>query len=253
MKATIHILAVLAILFAPAGYASAQPRDGSHTIRKCIRQLHAKDYAKRNAAIQSLTLDPATAEAAMPLLKQRLERESDPNRQWWLQTAIQKCEEALPRPGEIFATPERTDGLQVNAACKGGDGPFTTVGHNGVPCWQMPNHTGNSWSYLYFIADNAFRQKADSALDIQLTYLDAGTGDIGLDYDSTDRRAAVNGAYGNSSLTIHRINSGQWRTVLFHIHNARFQGSENGGSDFRFSVHGDPLLVHSVRVWPVGS
>ncbi len=53
-----------------------------------------------------------------------------------------------------------------------------------------------------------FRQKAESTLDIQLVYLDASTGDIGLDYDSADTRAPFNEAYGNSSLTIHRINSG---------------------------------------------
>lgn len=240
----------LASLLVLTSCATAQAPAGSHSIKKWMAQLHNRDYAKRDAAVQALASEPNTVEAALPLLKRKLKEETDPNRQWWLEVAIQQCEENLSQPGEISATPEHSQGLQVNAGCKAGDGPYVIVVHNGIRCWQLPDHSGNSWSYLYFVADDVFRQKAKKVLDIQVTYLDTGTGAIGLDYDSTDTHAPFHGAYGNSPLTISRTNSGQWRTVCFHVNNARFRGSENGGSDFRFSVHGTPLLVRSVRVWP---
>lgn len=253
MKKLIHILAGLAVMLTLTGCATAQPRSGSRAIAKWIDQLHDKDYAERNAAVQALSLDPDMAKAALPSLKRGLKRETDPNRCWWLKAAIQQCEENLPQPGEIYATPDHSEGLHVNEACKSGDGPFTITEHDGLRCWQMPNHTSKGWSYLYFVADDAFREKAEKVLEIQLEYLDKGTGNIGLDYDSTNLRAAVKGAYENYPLAVPRINSGQWRTVRYHINDARFRGSENGGSDFRFSIHGDALLVRSVRVWPAGS
>lgn len=253
MKAYNWVWIGLASLLALNGCATAQPQVDGRPITKWIAQLHDRNYAKRDAAVQALASEPGTAEAALPLLKRKLKKEINPNRQWWLKVALQQCKQNIPHPGEISATPGHSRGLQINAGCKAGDGPFTIVKHNGVRCWKLPDHTGNVWSYLYFVADAAFRQRAESVLDIQLTYLDTGTGNIGLDYDSTDVHAPFHGAYGNSPLTVHRINSGQWRTVCFHVHNARFRGSENGGSDFRFYAHGNALLIRSVRVWPAGS
>jgi hypothetical protein len=248
MKTTNHVLAGLAVALVLAGCATAQSQPGSHSITEWIAQLHDSDYAKRNVAVQALSLEPDIAEAALPLLKQELKQENDPNCCWWLKAAIQQCEEQLPQPGEISATPDRSKGLQ---ACQAADGSFAIAEHNGVGCWQTPKRVGNTWHYLYFIADDPFRQKAGSALVIQLEYLDAGSGEIALDYDSSNARAPVHGAYENHPLGVHRTNSGQWQTVRFRINDARFRGSENGGTDFRFYNGGDDLLVHSVRVWPV--
>lgn len=232
------------------GCATGQPLSGRRSIEGWIARLHDREEANRNAAIYALARESDTA---LPLLRRELKRETDPNRRWWLKAAIQQCEEELPRPGQISVTPDQSRGLQVNEACTAGDGPFTVVEYHGVRCWKTPQHESNAWSYLYFKADDAFREKAWSALEIQLEYLDAGKGDIGLDYDSSDPRAPVHGAYENHSLTVHRINSGQWRTVQFRIRDARFRGSQNGGSDVRFSCLGDSLLVGFVRVWPVPS
>ena len=189
--------------------------------------MHDGDYARRNAAVQALSLDPDTAESALPLLKQELKEETDPNRSWWLKAAIQQCEEQLPKPGEVYATPDHSQGLQASLAA---DGSFTIVQHDGVQCWQTPKRVGNTWHYLYFIADDAFRQNGGSALVIQLEYLDAGSGEVALDYDSSNARAPVHGAYENHPVSVHRTNSGQWRIIRFRINDARFRGSENGGS-----------------------
>lgn len=253
MKKLIPILAGLAVALTFAGCATVQPPSGSRSIAKWIDQLQDRDYAERNAAVQALSLDPDTARAALPSLKRELKRETDPNRRWWLKAAIQQCEENLPQPGEIYATPDHSRGLQVNEACQSGDGPFSIVEHDGVRCWQTPKRVGKTWYYLYFKADDAFRQTAGSALDIQLDYLDTGSGEITLQYDSSQDQLPDHGAFKIHTLHIRRTNTGQWQTVRFHINDARFRGSENAGSDFRFYNGGDELLVRSVRVWPAGT
>jgi hypothetical protein len=251
MKATTQIFIGCIGLMALAFCVTAQPKPDTDLIKRRIAQLHDADYAKRNAAVQVLASEPTTAEVALPLLKQELKRETDPNRCWWIKSAIQHCEENLPQPDEIFTSPDNSQGIRMNEPCKNADGPYVVVEHAGIRCWEMPKHEGNAWSYLYFIADDAFRQKAGTELVIELYYLDAGTGDFGLDYDSTDPQAPSNGAYENHSLKVNRLNTGQWRKVRFNITNARFRGSENCGSDFRFYNHGGSLLISFIRVWPV--
>ena len=89
----------------------------------------------------------------------------------------------------------------------------------------------------------------------QNTLLDAGFGDIALDYDSTDVRLTNNdlllpdaGAFERYPYVIHRTNSQQWKLARFYVNNARFANRENGGADFRFYNGGDDLLISSVQV-----
>ncbi len=212
-------------------------------ILKWIAQLADPDFSKREAAVNELAQNSA---AALPALKQALKAETDNDHRWWIQSAIQECEQQQPKPGEISAGPDGSNGLQVSEACKADDGPFAVVGHNGVRCWEV----SQKGSYLYFIASDEFRQKAMPALEIQVEYLDAGTGDISLDYDSADRRARGGGAYKNHSTVIHCTNSGQWRKTRFYLPDARFRGDENCQSDFRFYNGGDDMIIRAVRVWP---
>jgi hypothetical protein len=211
-----------------------------------IAQLSDSDYAKRKAAVQSLATQPV---AALPLLRQQLKNDTDTNHRWWLNVAIQECEAKCPKPGEISANPDAANGLIVGEACKSGDGLFAVVEREGVRCWEVPK----KGFYLYFSASPDFREKAYTALDIELEYLDTGTGRISLDYDSTNPRAAFNGAYENHSTVIRRTDSGQWRKKKFHLPNARFRGSENGQTDFRFNNDGDDMVIRSVRVWPTNA
>jgi hypothetical protein len=212
-------------------------------ILKWIAQLADADFSKRESAVNELAQNST---AALPALEQSLKTETDSDRRWWIQSAIQECEQQQPKMDEISASPDAAQGLQVSEACKAGDGPFAVVERNGVRCWEV----SKKGSYLYFIAGDEFRQKATPALEIQVEYLDTGTGDIALDYDSTDRRARVGGVYKNHSTVIHCSNSGQWRKTRFHLPDARFRGDENCQSDFRFYNGGDDMIIRDVRVWP---
>jgi hypothetical protein len=215
----------------------------ANQIQKWIAQLSNSDFSKRENAVNELSRYSAEA---LPALAQRLSSEKDSDRRWWINCAIQECEENQPKPGEIFASPNGSNGLQVSDDCTNEDGFFTVDDRDGVPCWEV----SKKGIYLYFSSSYEFRQKAVTALAIQVEYLDIGTGTIALDYDSTDQRAAFHGAYENNPTVIYCANSGQWRKTKFHLPNARFHGSENCQTDFRFYNGGDDMIIRSVQVWP---
>jgi hypothetical protein len=143
---------------------------------------------------------------------------------------------------EISATPAAADHLHV---VNSGDGRFSATERNGSACWLAQK--GASGHYLYFDADEYFRPQPGQPLEIQLEYLDNEPGEITLEYDSTDIRAAFGGAYKVHLQKIHQIGSGQWRLSRFRIMDAGFGGSQNDGADFRFGHSGEELLVRAVR------
>ena len=64
-------------------------------ILKWIAQLDDTDFSKRESAVNELARHSADA---LPALKQVLESETDSDRRWWIQSAIQECEENQPKP-----------------------------------------------------------------------------------------------------------------------------------------------------------
>ncbi len=142
----------------------------------------------------------------------------------------------------IVGRPGTSDGLTPVGA---GDGDFKIVEHDGTSCWFLPKHTPPQFFYL--AKDKKFRLPPHSNLEIELEYLDVGTGDIGLEYDSNDLQAAVRGVYKAHPNYVHRTNTGQWKSARFQVNDALFAGRQNGGADFRFYNGGDDLLIRAVR------
>jgi hypothetical protein len=148
---------------------------------------------------------------------------------------------ALP---QVLAQPEVTEGLR---AVNGGDGQFTIVEREGARCWlQQKSH------YFYLDVDDRFRPHPGQTLEIELEYFDAGSGEIRMEYDSTDARAPLGGAYKTHPQVIRRLNKAQWQTARFRVNDAGFGSSQNGGSDFRFSKGDEDLLIRAARVRRVG-
>ncbi len=145
---------------------------------------------------------------------------------------------------QIKGRPDNDEGLTPVTA--NGDGEFTTVERDGVHCWLLAKHS--SPNYLYLKAADDFRPKPGKTLEIDLSYFDAGSGDVALDYDSTDIRLPDGGAYKRYPYAIHRMNSQQWKLARFYVYDAGFGGSENNGADFRFYNGGDDLLISTVQV-----
>jgi hypothetical protein len=127
-----------------------------------------------------------------------------------------------------------------------GDGQFTIVEREGRHCWLVPKRPTDNFFYLK--VPDEFRPEPGKTLEIDLAYFDSGSGDIGLDYDSTDVRQPLGGAYKRYPYSVHRMNSGQWKLTQFHVNDAGFGHFENGGADFRFSNGSDDLLISAVQV-----
>jgi hypothetical protein len=140
---------------------------------------------------------------------------------------------------EISARPDSGQGLTpVNAA--DGDGKFSIVDHEKSRCWLVPKD-----AYLYLDVDERFGR---GLIEIDLEYFDRGSGDIKLEYDSTDIRAPFGGAYKTYPYAIHLKNSSQWQLGRFRVNDARFRDSQNNHSDFRFRLDGREMLIRAVRV-----
>jgi hypothetical protein len=143
---------------------------------------------------------------------------------------------------ELAASPGQTQGLHP---LKLADGLFQIVQVDHLSCWRLAR--SQTPNYLYFDADDSF-QLEGGRVEIEVHFLDQGEGPIALQYDSSNPNSPHAGAYKPHPLTLRRTNSGQWRKSLFQLEDARFEGRQNGGADFRLYIGGDDLLVREVRI-----
>lgn len=147
------------------------------------------------------------------------------------------------KAAEVSARPDRREGLEpifVN------DGPFTVEDRDGAKVWRIPGNQPPF--YIYFDVNDLFYKPGGGPVEIEVEYLDSGSGRIELQYDSTDRTGAVEGAYKGHALVVTRTNSGEWRKAAFLVEDAAFTGRQNGSADFRLYSNGDDLRIRSVRV-----
>lgn len=144
---------------------------------------------------------------------------------------------------ELSVRPNDSKGL---AALSAGDGEFAVVVERDSTCWRVAKHQPPR--YLYFDVDDAFQIPPGSDVQIEIDYLDAGTGRIVMEYDSADSRAPHAGAYKAHSQAIPSKATGEWRKAVFRVTDAKFAGRQNGEADFRFFNGGDDLLVRAVSV-----
>ncbi|HIE51347.1 MAG TPA: tetratricopeptide repeat protein [Armatimonadetes bacterium] len=68
-----------------------------------------------------------------------------------------------------------------------------------------------------------------------------------LEYDSTRRETAYQGAYCRTE-AVHKWPTYRWQGVLFYLPQAAFQRRQNGGADFRLCAQGTDTVVATVRV-----
>ncbi len=165
-----------------------------------------------------------------------LVREYETHRAHYAQDDFHRAAEVSARPGE----PHGLDAVYVE------DGPFTVQRIGGRDAWLLP--AGAAAQYLYWDVAASFCRSGQGTLDIEIEYADVGHGRFGVEYDSTDARAAVGGAYKQHPQIVQVQGTGASRKAVFHLADARFQGSQNGMADFRLYCQGDPLPVYRVTV-----
>ena len=124
------------------------------------------------------------------------------------------------------------------------DGQFTIEGEGDQSCWLLP--ACPRAQYLYLDVASSFYKPGQGELEIEIEYLDAGQLRFGLEYDSADTTAALGGVYKAHAQLVQATGTGAWRKTTFRIADARFQGAQNAGADFRFFYMGDPFQVRRV-------
>ena len=129
--------------------------------------------------------------------------------------------------GDGRTAPVTAAGREARATVEGGD-----------PSWGR---------YMYFRLDDAIAADGYYVARVEVEYLDEGTQPFGLQYDSNDCNATLNGAYKDAA-SVQRTGSGEWRTAAFELPDARFASRQNGGADFRLSAGSSTLTVHRVTL-----
>ena len=144
---------------------------------------------------------------------------------------------------EVSAAPERSDGLD---AVYVDDGQFTIEHRDGAAFWLLP--AAAIAKYLYIDAASNFYRPGQGPLEIEVEYRDVGGLQFGLEYDSTDAAASFGGVYKALPQRLQATGSDTWRKSVFRVPDARFQGGQNGGADFRFFYTGGRFEVRRVVV-----
>jgi hypothetical protein len=150
---------------------------------------------------------------------------------------------SAPGSVRLAAAPDRAAGLGVIPGTDGSEAMLTIDQTDGMRCWRVVQHR-----YLYFAIDNALRPWPGGVTEIEMEYVDQGSGDIRIEYDSTDPAAAFNGAYKVHADVIQRADSGRLKTAVYRITDARFTGAQNLHADFRIVHAGDDFLVRTMRI-----
>jgi hypothetical protein len=102
--------------------------------------------------------------------------------------------------------------------------------------------------FIYFAVADQFLREPKGPVEVTVEYLDQGTAPFGLDYDSTDETAPIKGAF-KSAPACNRTNTGEWKTHVFTLPDARLANREHMGSDFRLWAGGnEDLHVRRVEV-----
>jgi len=170
---------------------------------------------------------------------------------------VLKYPDPLPRPGskigKEYANAESVqirleDGLKEQGLylVRGQpDGPVSIGERAGRSCLFSPE-TKNT-TYLYFSIADPFTFEEKHPMEIRVTYLDTGFSQFLLQYDSHDRKATLNGVYKDSTV-VRCENSGQWKTAIFPLTDARFVNRQNGASDFRLAIFAGSLAVSEISV-----
>ncbi len=93
--------------------------------------------------------------------------------------------------------------------------------------------------YLYLAADESFKWARDMNAAVEVTYFDGPSGAFGLQYDSHDPTATLQGAYKTAvPARVALGGTNTWKTATFQLPDARLAGLQNAGADFRIAVDG---------------
>lgn len=139
-------------------------------------------------------------------------------------------------------------GLKNN---KPADGRCDVMTKNKKPCWMIPVKEQIKNYYLYFNISDALYHKLPTLNDIYILikYLDYGSGEFYIEYDSNDTSNKVEGFKPLRNQKVKMSGTNKWKTAIFYLEDAYFGNRTNGG-DFRIVPSKDDIFIHQVTVLP---
>ncbi|UCD27319.1 MAG: hypothetical protein JSV03_09305 [Planctomycetota bacterium] len=142
-----------------------------------------------------------------------------------------------PPPTEVsidLGSPDVADGM-THPQVADGTTTATTIGSKSC----RMNVDPATDHYFYFTVTDEFAYNGNRPnTDITIDYYDTGSGNLDLQYDSSDPNWLPNPAYKQSSDSITLTGTNTWKQHTFHVTDAYFGNRQNGGSDFRIARPG---------------
>ncbi len=102
--------------------------------------------------------------------------------------------------------------------------------------------------YIYFQVDDSFKWTSKMNVVVEVDYYDGNQGSFTVQYDSHDTSATLDGAYKECAESVALKATRAWKTARFTLGQARLEGSQNAGADFRIAVNTPSLQVRRVAV-----
>ncbi|MGC8640199.1 MAG: DUF5010 domain-containing protein [Isosphaeraceae bacterium] len=127
------------------------------------------------------------------------------------------------------------------------DGQTAPTVSAGKSCRETRNgpHGGG---YIYFQIDDGFKWDRSMDVTVDVEYVDGSGGGFGIQYDSHDPAATLDGAYKDCAKRVPLQGTRSWKTASFPLKDARFDARQNAEADFRIATDAPKLLVRKVTV-----
>lgn len=126
------------------------------------------------------------------------------------------------------------------------DGQYRLSTDGPIPYWV--SEPTAPMRFLYYDVDDGFAASLRGEARLVITCAaDPGVA-IGLQYDSTDASATMDGIYREHAMAWRSDGSETWAEVEFALSDVRFAGRQNAGADFRLVITGPAARVAEVRL-----
>ncbi len=136
------------------------------------------------------------------------------------------------------------EGLKQVPSEDGQTAPTVMLGKSCRQTYPGPRRGG----YIYFQIHDSFKWDRTMDVTVEVEYVDGAGGSFGIEYDSHDLSATLDGAYKDSAKRVPLQGTQTWKTASFRLEDARFDGRQNAGADFRIATDAPRLLVRKVTV-----
>ena len=128
------------------------------------------------------------------------------------------------------------------------EGPYSVVTINSQPIYEVGDVAGTPGRFLYFDVPNSYTPNG-APVYVQVFYLDTGYGYVHVEYDTN----VPGDDYREEEVVYNRrlFDTGEIHEMVCRLDDPGFQGSQDGGADFRIKLDlpTDRLRIYKVALW----